>query len=68
MRVDEEIKVIGNFWSPSNPDDKKSGTLTIKDGGKSELELLGDLGNSSDLLHCPERIVGYVESYGPVTL
>ena len=41
MRIKEEIKRSGYFWLPSASEKKLPGTLTISDGGKIELEVVG---------------------------
>ncbi len=71
MRIEEEIKRSGYFWLPNNPDKKVPGTLSIVDGGKIELELIGlfnekiqEFSISDDL----NRINGSVEKDGYVTL
>lgn len=84
MRLKEEIKHSGYFWLPSLPEKKLPGTLTISDGGKIELEVVGlfdetvqglngeiDEKDESEKISMQgifERIVGQIEKYGLVTL
>ena len=76
MRLKEEIERSGHFWLPSNPDRKVPGKLTIFDGGRIELEILGLFDESIEALEHffdgentrIERIFGYVEKDGLVTL
>ena len=71
MRVDKPFSVDGYFWLPSDENNKLYGTLTVEDGGKVELEILGSFNKS--LVDCSnddreiERIVGETEK-GYVTL
>ena len=77
MRIKEEIKRTGFFWLPSAsgnpPNNPVFGTLLISDGGSIRLELTEPLDSSvqglfnfnSDNLG---RILGHVETDGPVTL
>jgi len=39
MRVTQEYKGLGEFWLPSDPENKIFGNLLISDGGKVQLEL-----------------------------
>lgn len=71
MRIEEEYKRQGYFWLPDNPDNKIPGTLTIEDGGKIELEVVGHFGNGLETLMDSidiSRIIGNVEKEGFVTL
>ena len=75
MRIKDEIKCSGNFWLPSASEKKLPGTLTISDGGKIELEVVGLFdetvgGQNSETSKSGEfqRIVGQIEKYGSVTL
>lgn len=71
MRITNEYKKSGYFWLPENPDIKIPGTLTIFDGGKIELEVVGLFDESIAALNGQDdlsRIVGDVESDGFVTL
>ena len=84
MRIKEEIKRSGYFWLPSASEKKLPGTLTISDGGRIELEVVGlfdetvgGLNNTvdeKDKLEKSfgkgifERIVGQIEKHGLVTL
>ena len=71
MRIDEELKLAGYFWLPSDRDKKIAGTLNIKNGGELELEIIGHF--KDELLSSNEeyelsRIIGHVEKLGTVTL
>lgn len=71
MRVEEEYKKSGYFWLPENPNNKIPGTLTIADGGKIELEIVGLFHNITQTFDDNEdlsRIVGHIEDDGLVTL
>ncbi len=77
MRIKEEIKRSGYFWLPSASEKKIPGTLTISDGGKIELEVVGifdeTVGEQNNAISDRgefERIVGNIEieKYGLVTL
>ena len=75
MRIKEEINCDGDFWLPSAPDKRISGTLNISDGGKIELEVLGAFhetaGEQTSAINdrgVIERIIGRIEKYGFVTL
>lgn len=70
MRVKQEIRRLGFFWLPSAPNRKVPGTLSILDGGTIELELVEPSGSrriGTNLKHV-KRILGQVETDGPVTL
>lgn len=71
MRIEEEYKKSGYFWLPGQDDKKIPGVLSIQDGGKIELEIIGhfneDINVFSDDNHIA-RIIGYVEKDGLVTL
>ena len=58
MRVDKPFSVDGYFWLPSDENNKLYGTLTVEDGGKVELEILGRFSNKKDL----NIIVGETEN------
>ncbi|MGE4398706.1 MAG: HEPN domain-containing protein [Campylobacterales bacterium] len=72
MRVKDWGKKSGYFWLPENPNHKIPGTLSIADGGKIELEVVGlfnegieeALNDNDDLT----RIVGHIEKDGLITL
>lgn len=71
MRIKEELKKSGYFWLPQNEDKKIPGTLSISDGGKVELEVVGLFDESIDALNGNDnlnRIIGHVEKDGLVTL
>lgn len=71
MRIEGEYKKTGYFWLPDNPDRKIPGTLTIKDGGYAELEIVGLFDNSIKAVNKQDdlnRIIGHVEKDGLVTL
>lgn len=71
MRIPEAQTRSGFFWLPSEPEQKLPGTLTIQDGGRIEVDVLGTFGKGGSLLfeelHLP-RIVGIVEQGGLITL
>lgn len=64
MRITEERIRSGFFWLPSEPEIKIPGTLKITDGGKIELEIVGNFGKDLNI----SRIVGHIEEDGYVTL
>ena len=73
MRIKEEIKRVGEFWLPASPKNKISGTLLISDGGNTKLELAEPLDSSLSAMFSFNsdnlgRILGHVETDGPVTL
>ena len=39
VKIEREIKRLGYFWAPGNPNEKLPGTLSISDGGVIELEI-----------------------------
>lgn len=71
MRLESEYIKTGYFWLPNQYENKIPGILTVKNGGKIELEVVGHLegGNSSfGKLEEFDRIIGHVENDGLVTL
>lgn len=69
MRVKEEFKQSGYFWLPSTPENKVLGTVSISDGGDIEVELVGDIeGERLFPVFKFERIIGYLENGGAITL
>lgn len=73
MRIEEEYKKSGYFWLPENPDRKIPGTLTISNGGKIELEVVGLFDERFEALNGDDnlllnRIIGHIEKDGLVTL
>ncbi|MDX1370149.1 HEPN domain-containing protein [Pseudomonas sp.] len=71
MRIEEEYKKTGYFWLPDKEDQKIPGVLTISDGGKIELEIVGLFDDSIEALNGNDelsRIIGHVEKDGLVTL
>lgn len=71
MRIKEEYKRVGYFWLPEKEENKIPGTLTIFDGGKIELEVVGLFDDSIEALNGNDdlsRIIGHVEKDGLVTL
>lgn len=71
MRINEEYKKSGYFWLPGERDKKVPGTLTIKDGGDIELEVVGLFDDSKEALqgdHNIGRIVGTIEGGRYITL
>lgn len=70
MRITETLTKSGFFWLPSDSENKLPGTLSVLDGGKIELEVLGFFKghqplNDASPIH---RIVGIIEKDGYVTL
>jgi hypothetical protein len=75
VRIKQNIEKSGYFWVPSAPEKKIPGVLCVSDGGNIDLEVVGLFDESIDGLNkvangkaSIERIVGYVETYGLVTL
>ena len=71
MRIKEELKKSGYFWLPENENKKIPGTLSILDGGKIELEVVGLFDESIETLdgnYDLRRVIGHVEKDGFVTL
>lgn len=71
MRIEEEYKKTGYFWLPEKKENKIPGILSINDGGKIELEIVGHFNDeieSSTDNDGLSRIIGHVESDGLVTL
>ncbi len=72
MRVFDEIVRSGYFWLPEQTYEQGlPGTLTIRDGGQAELEILGnfdrDITDYESHWAIP-RVVGHIEKEGSVTL
>lgn len=71
MRIKEGYKKSGYFWLPENIENKIPGSLSILDGGKIELEIIGSFNDSIQSLNDKnefKRIVGVIENDGLVTL
>lgn len=71
MRVEQEFVKKGCFWLPDTPEKKIPGTLTIEDGGRIELEIVGHFHNDIKSIHEENtfnRIVGEIEHDGYITL
>lgn len=71
MRIEEEYKKTGYFWLPEKEDNKIPGILSIDDGGKIELEIVGHFDEGFKPLSGDDnlsRIIGHVEKDGLVTL
>ncbi len=75
MRINNEIKQVGYFWLPENENKKLPGTLTIRNGGRIELEVIGLFGDIAETLGSSQRtsnrkflIKGIIESDGYVTI
>ena len=71
MRIQEEYKKSGYFWLPGHEEKKIPGTLTINDGGNTQLEVVGLFDDSIEALNGDDdlsRIIGHVENDGFVTL
>jgi len=71
MRIEEEYKKTGYFWLPEKEEKKIPGILSIDDGGKIELEIVGHFEEDLKALRGDgnlSRIIGHVEKDGLVTL
>ncbi len=71
MRIEEEYKKTGYFWLPEKEENKIPGILSIDDGGRIELEIVGHFDESINSLNSDDdlsRIIGHVEKDGLVTL
>jgi len=71
MRIEEEYKKTGYFWLPEKEENKIPGILSIDDGGRIELEIVGHFDESIKALNGDDdlsRIIGHVEKDGLVTL
>ena len=73
MKIKEEIKTSGEFWLPTIPDRKVSGTLSISAEGGIELEILQPLEPNIEAIFSRNmdgfnRVVGHVREYGRVTV
>ena len=51
MRIEEEYKKTGYFWLPGKDEKKIPGILSINDGGKIELEIVGHFDESIESLN-----------------
>lgn len=71
MRVEEEYKKTGYFWLPDKVENKIPGILSIDDGGKIELEIVGHFDEDMKPLRGDynlNRIIGHIEKDGLVTI
>ena len=71
MRIKEEYKKAGYFWLPNKEENRIPGILSIDDGGRIELEIVGNFDDGSKFLSDDNdlnRIIGLVEKDGLVTL
>jgi hypothetical protein len=71
VRIEEEYKKTGYFWLPEKEENKIPGILSIDDGGRIELEIVGHFDESIKSLNGDDdlsRIIGHVEKDGLVTL
>lgn len=71
MRIEEEYKKTGYFWLPEKEEKKIPGILSIDDGGKIELEIVGHFNDALESLNDNDdlsRIIGHIEKDGLVTL
>lgn len=71
MRINEVFEKVGFFWLPNDEANKKHGTLRILNGGKIELEIVGNF--DEDITSFNKdwemvRILGFIENEGYVTL
>ncbi len=71
MRINEPKNVSGYFWLPTSPQKRLGGTLRITEGGRVEIELVGNFDSSTDEFSSLDeipRILCEVEDLGRVTL
>lgn len=71
MRIEENYIKHGYFWLPENEDIKIPGILSISDGGRAELEIIGSFGGKNDFNYDDmnlKRIIGLVEDDGLIIL
>lgn len=71
MRIEEEYKKTGYFWLPGEEENRIPGILTINDGGKIDLEVVGLFDESIEALNGNDdlsRLIGHIEEDGLVTL
>lgn len=75
MRIPDPMVRSGYFWPVGKEDKMASGTLTISDGGKVSLEILGSFSGPTETVEDFQdetmmigRVVGQIEKEGPVTL
>lgn len=57
----EAVENAGEWWLPETPDVKVSGVLRVDEKGKSQLTLIGALGNHLHDAECHDRPDGSVE-------
>lgn len=60
MRLEEKYIKFGYFWLPENQQNSIAGVLSIYDGGRAELEIMGNFDEDKE--------IGFVEDDGLVTL
>ena len=71
MRIEENYIKHGYFWLPENKDIKIPGILSISDGGRAELEIIGSFGEKNGFNYDDmylKRIIGLVEDDGLIIL
>ncbi len=71
MRLEKTLEIKGYFWTPENLSKKLPGILTIKNGGKIELETVGLFYEGAEFFDVhknPDRILGHLEDGQSVTL
>jgi ApeA N-terminal domain 1 len=71
MRIEEDYKKTGYFWLPGKEGNKIPGILSIDNGGRIELEIVGNFDEGINFLNgdnCLSRIIGHIEKDGLVTL
>ena len=73
LKIKEEIKTSGDFWLPTTPDRKVSGTLSISPEGGIELEIFQSLEPNIEAMFSRNmggfnRVVGHVQEYGRITV
>ncbi len=71
MRIEEKYNKTGYFWLPDKEENKIPGILSIDDGGRIELEIVGNFDEGVKHLSDDDnlsRVIGHVEKDGLVTL
>lgn len=71
MRIEQAFVKKGYFWLPDTPEKKIPGTLTIEDGGRIELEIVGYFHDDIESMlkeDTFDKIVGEIEHDGYITL
>lgn len=71
MRIGEEYQKTGYFWLAGRQDNKIPGTLSIKENGKINLEVVGNFDEDPSQFDEDQenlRIIGHVEKDGLITI